>query len=115
MRSFPHSMPGLTRPVTHRPRTCLPASFRRVTFPAAAWCWSAQLSSAGHAGSAHVAGVSEGEATGLGPEAESVRSASHADLVLEPSGGGVEDVDHAVAAPGEPELAAVGRNAAHVR
>src|SRR5438552_18600089 len=60
--------------------------------------------------SAHVAGVAERVAAGLGPDGEAVGLFPHRDL-RHLAGGGVEDVDDIVIASGEPELLTVG---AHV-
>src|SRR3954451_3950064 len=60
------------------------------------------------------AGVSDGVAAGLGPDAQAVRAAADLHAVQEPPRMGAERVDLAVVAAAEPEDAAVGADAAHV-
>jgi hypothetical protein len=72
------------------------------------------LRRSGRRRSAHVAGVAEAVAPRLGPHAQAVRSAVDVDPLQQPAGPGVQDVDDAVVAAGEPEGAPVGADPAHV-
>ena len=65
--------------------------------------------------SAHVAGVAEGEPARLGPHAQAVRPGPTGIRLIKLPGARVDDVDDRVVAPREPQLAAVGGDAAHVR
>ena len=55
--------------------------------------------------SAHVAGVAQAVAAGLGPHRQAVRTSADGDAGCELAGRGVEHVDLAVVPAAEPELA----------